>query len=111
MKISEIITCWYKKNKRDLPWRRTSDPYKIWVSEIILQQTRVDQGMGYYYRFIERFPDLNSLASADEQDVIKLWQGLGYYSRARNMLFAAKQIVELYKGVFPGDYSALLTLK
>jgi A/G-specific adenine glycosylase len=111
MKISEIISEWYKKNKRDLPWRKTTDPYCIWVSEIILQQTRVDQGLEYYYRFIERFPDLHSLAGADEEEVIKLWQGLGYYSRARNLLFAAKQIIELYDGIFPSDYLTLLKLK
>ncbi|MFC0875480.1 A/G-specific adenine glycosylase [Saccharicrinis sp. FJH2] len=102
---------WYQKNKRDLPWRQTSDPYKIWISEIILQQTQVKQGMDYYLRFVNQFPDINTLANADEQDVLKLWQGLGYYSRARNLHFAAKQITEKYNGVFPTDYKSVLSLK
>src|SRR5690554_7052103 len=76
---------WYQGHQRDLPWRRQNDPYKIWVSEVILQQTRVEQGLPYYQRFIHRFPDVSSLANAAEQDVLKYWQGLGYYSRARNM--------------------------
>jgi len=109
--IAKKLIKWYDLNKRDLPWRRTTDPYKIWVSEIILQQTRVDQGMQYYYRFIERFPDVNSLAAAEEQEVLKLWQGLGYYSRARNMHRAAKTIAEKYNGRFPEKYREVLSLK
>lgn len=111
MKISEIILAWYKKNKRDLPWRETNDPYRIWLSEIILQQTRVQQGLDYYNRFVERFPDVYSLAAAEEQEVIKLWQGLGYYSRARNLLVAAQQVVHDFEGEFPATYADLLKLK
>lgn len=85
---------WYEHNGRALPWRETCDPYCIWISEVILQQTRVDQGISYYYRFIERFPDVESLAAASEQDVLLLWQGLGYYSRARNLHKAAQQVVQ-----------------
>lgn len=105
------IIHWYKESKRDLPWRNTRDPYTIWVSEIILQQTRVDQGIGYYHRFLKAFPDIFSLANADEKDVLNLWQGLGYYSRARNMLFTAKTIVRDYKGVFPSEYKNIRSLK
>lgn len=111
MKISEIISSWYKKNKRNLPWRETKDPYKIWLSEVILQQTRVNQGIAYYERFIERFPDLMTLAEANEQEVLKLWQGLGYYSRARNLLSAAKQVKEDYGSQFPKEAQSLLKLK
>lgn len=100
---------WYKINKRDLPWRKTKDPYRIWISEIILQQTRVAQGYAYYLRFIQRFPDVFVLASADEDEVMKYWQGLGYYSRARNLYAAAKSIAEM--GAFPKDYEKVLALK
>lgn len=109
--ISDKIAAWYAENKRDLPWRRTRDPYKIWISEVILQQTRVDQGMDYYFRFIARFPDVYALAQADEETVLKLWQGLGYYSRARNLHAAAKQVVSQFHGNYPDNYHALLTLK
>jgi A/G-specific adenine glycosylase len=102
---------WYKSNSRDLPWRHTNDPYKIWVSEIILQQTRVNQGMAYYEKFIEKFPDIQHLAAAKEDVVLKLWQGLGYYSRARNMHAAAKYIVSHHDGKFPENYSEILQLK
>lgn len=111
MKISEIIIDWYKKNKRNLPWRQTNDPYRIWLSEIILQQTRVIQGLEYYNRFIERYKTVEELAGASEQEVMKLWQGLGYYSRARNLLIAARWIVEENEGKFPANYSDLLKLK
>lgn len=84
--FGEILIKWYQDNKRDLPWRRTKNPYLIWISEIILQQTRVAQGYDYYQRFVKRFPDVFSLAAADEDEVMKYWQGLGYYSRARNLL-------------------------
>lgn len=108
---SEKLITWYKKNRRDLPWRKTNDPYLIWISEIVLQQTRVDQGMNYYLRFVKRFPDVHTLASASEQEVLNLWQGLGYYSRARNLHHAAKEIVEKYKGHFPGNYDEIIGLK
>lgn len=110
-RISLIIADWYEQHKRDLPWRQTRDPYKIWLSEIILQQTRVDQGLSYYLRFISSYPDVFSLARAGEDEVLKLWQGLGYYSRARNMYKTASEIVSVHKGVFPGDYKSLLRLK
>src|SRR5690625_4756986 len=84
---------WYKKHKRDLPWRKTMDPYKIWVSEIMLQQTKVDTVIPYYERFLKKFPTIYDLAAADEQDVLKIWEGLGYYSRARNLYAAAKEVV------------------
>lgn len=96
---------------RELPWRETKDPYKIWLSEIILQQTRVDQGLAYYEKFVAHFPEVKSLADADEQLVLKLWQGLGYYSRARNLHFAAKQVIDEFKGNFPSTYIDILKLK
>ena len=111
MKFSTKIINWYKKNKRDLPWRKTTDPYKIWLSEIILQQTRIDQGLRYYLKFCDNFPDINSLAGADEERVLKLWQGLGYYSRARNMHKTARIIVDKYHGQFPDNYSDIISLK
>jgi A/G-specific adenine glycosylase len=102
---------WYANNKRDLPWRRTRDPYHIWVSEIILQQTRVEQGLAYYHRFLERFPDVESLAIAEEEDVMKVWQGLGYYTRARNIHFSAKVIKKEHQSVFPVSYDEIRRLK
>ncbi len=111
MTITESLLHWYEQNKRPLPWRETRDPYKIWLSEVILQQTRVAQGMDYYHRFLIAFPDVQSLAKADEQDVLKLWQGLGYYSRARNMHHTAKEIVEKQNGVFPHSSEGLKKLK
>lgn len=109
--ISRCLVDWYQENKRELPWRQTSDPYIIWVSEIILQQTRVNQGMEYFLRFTERFPDVKLLAEADEEEVLKLWQGLGYYSRARNLHAAAKSIMQDFGGVFPREYKEVLSLK
>lgn len=111
MNFTKTISEWYKKNKRDLPWRRTKDPYRIWVSEIILQQTRIGQGWDYYLRFLEKFPVLHALASAEEEEVLKLWQGLGYYSRARNMHAAAKEIMNLHHGIFPKTYEEIRKLK
>lgn len=111
MDFAKRLKNWYAVNKRNLPWRETSDPYKIWISEVILQQTRIDQGLNYYLRFIGRFPDVQSLASAQEDEVLKLWQGLGYYARARNMHFTAKTIVARYNGKFPETYDELITLK
>lgn len=102
---------WYLDNKRDLPWRGTKNPYNIWLSEIILQQTRVAQGTPYYFAFIETFPEVTALANAPQEQVLKLWQGLGYYSRARNLHTAAKYIVESCDGVFPDTYKGLLSLK
>ncbi len=111
MGFADKITQWYLKNKRELPWRDTTDAYVIWLSEIILQQTRVDQGLPYFYRFIEKYPDVRSFAAADEDDILKLWQGLGYYSRGRNMLKTARQVVEQYDGKFPETYLELIRLK
>ena len=111
MSFSTKIINWYNQNYRDLPWRNTTDAYKIWLSEIILQQTRVSQGLPYYINFINAFPTVKDLANADEQQILKLWQGLGYYSRARNLHFTAKFVMENYKGVFPNSYEELLKLK
>lgn len=111
MDLSQILLDWYQQNQRDLPWRRTNDPYAIWLSEVILQQTRVDQGMPYWFRFLEAFPTATDLANADEQEVLRLWQGLGYYSRARNLQAAAKVIRDDYKGVFPNQYDQIRSLK
>lgn len=108
--ISKTIIDWYQVNKRELPWRDTRDAYKIWISEIILQQTRVNQGMNYYLRFVERFPDVKSLANADEEEVLRYWQGLGYYSRARNLHKAALQIMDRYDGIFPSQFSEVISL-
>lgn len=109
MTFSDQLIKWYHLNRRDLPWRNTRDPYAIWLSEIILQQTRVAQGLPYYEKFIQAFPTVQDLAKAPQEQVLKLWQGLGYYSRARNLQFAAQQIVD--KGSFPNNYKELLTLK
>jgi A/G-specific adenine glycosylase len=109
--IKDKLIKWFKKNKRDLPWRNTVDPYKVWLSEIILQQTRVAQGLPYYINFVRAFPTVYDLAKAPEQKVLKLWQGLGYYSRARYLHHAAKDVVKNYKGVFPNDYAELKKLK
>lgn len=111
LKYSEILMDWYAGNKRDLPWRNTKNPYYIWISEIILQQTRVAQGYNYYLRFIERFPDVASLADARQEEVLKYWQGLGYYSRARNIHEAARDIMTRFKGVFPCKYEEVISLK
>lgn len=105
--FSSILLKWYQTNKRDLPWRHTKDPYKIWLCEIIMQQTRVAQGLSYYNRFVETFPTPLSLAQASEDQVLKLWQGLGYYSRARNLHAAAKSM----QGVFPDTYEGVRALK
>lgn len=109
--IGNKLINWYRENKRELPWRNTTDPYKIWLSEIILQQTRVQQGLPYYEKFTNQFPTINDLADASEQDVLLLWQGLGYYSRARNMHYTAKLIVDKYNGNFPENHNEILTLK
>lgn len=109
--FSSALIDWYDLNKRDLPWRNTNDPYVIWLSEIILQQTRVQQGLPYFQNFLNQFPTIETFADASEQEILKLWQGLGYYSRARNMLVCARQIVTDYDGKFPNDYDRLLKLK
>ena len=111
MDFSDILSQWYAINKRDLPWRITVNPYYIWLSEIILQQTRVDQGLPYYLKFIDAFPAVADLANADEDLVLKLWQGLGYYSRARNLQFSAKLILSEFGGNFPDNHADILKLK
>lgn len=111
IKFNHQLVNWYWLNARDLPWRNTRNPYQIWISEIIFQQTRIDQGFNYWHRFIDRFPSVDLLANADEQEVLTIWQGLGYYSRARNMHFAAKQIMSEFSGVFPNTYEKILRLK
>lgn len=102
---------WYAENQRALPWRLTKDPYRVWLSEIILQQTRVAQGLPYYERFITQFPTLKSLAEAPQQKILRIWQGLGYYSRARNLHTCARQVVKEFDGKFPQEYDQLLKLK
>jgi len=111
MKISNILQKWYKLNKRILPWRETSNPYYIWISEVILQQTRVQQGMEYYLNFIREYPDINTLASADKNNVLKLWEGLGYYNRALNLLEAANYIKNNHNGQLPDNYDDLIKIK
>lgn len=111
MNFSRLLTLWYLKNKRNLPWRMSTNPYKVWLSEIILQQTQIAQGTPYYNKFISEFPDVEKLAQADEQKILKLWQGLGYYSRARNLLTTAKYISSELNGKFPDNYADLLKLK
>lgn len=110
-KFTLLIQGWYRQNFRDLPWRRTTDPYLIWLSEVILQQTRVSQGLSYYNNFLKNYPNVEALANADENEVLKLWQGLGYYSRARNLHFAAQQIVDDFGGTFPENYKDIKSLK
>ncbi len=110
-RFSRALIVWYKQYKRELPWRATKDPYTIWVSEIILQQTRVNQGSSYFTRFMQRFPALVDLANATEDEVLKQWEGLGYYSRARNMHYTAKYIASELNGVFPDNYVDIIKLK
>lgn len=106
----QLLLNWYEANRRDLPWRRTSDPYSIWISEIMLQQTQVETAIPYYDRFLHAFPDITSLAEAGEEEVLALWKGLGYYTRARNLHRAAKVIREQYHGVFPDKYKEVRSL-
>lgn len=106
---SDIIT-WYSRYKRDLPWRHTADPYTIWLSEVILQQTRVAQGLPYFHRFLSHYPDVGSFAAAPESEILRHWQGLGYYSRARNMHRAARAVVTEHGGIFPKRYDDLIKL-
>ncbi len=109
--FSRKLLPWYRDHHRPLPWRGTSDPYRVWLSEVILQQTRVDQGRAYWERFVERWPTVKALAAANEDEVLKLWQGLGYYSRARNLLVAAGQVMREHGGRFPQKHADLLKLK
>jgi A/G-specific adenine glycosylase len=109
--IAQTLLHWYDANKRDLPWRHTRDPYKIWLSEIILQQTRVDQGLPYYQAFVQKYKNVCALAAAPEDEVLKTWQGLGYYSRARNLHHTARQVCTEHAGKFPQTYKELLGLK
>ncbi len=111
MSFSDQLLKWYKQHARSLPWRNTKDPYAIWISEVILQQTRINQGISYYYRFLDAFPDVQSLAEAGEAEVLRCWQGLGYYSRARNLHAAAKQVVKEHGGVLPRTSAELMRLK
>src|ERR1700739_3519715 len=109
-KFRRRLLSWFVERRRDLPWRRTKDPYRIWLSEIMLQQTRVAAAIPYYERFLQRFPDIHSLASAPQEDVLRLWSGLGYYSRARNLQKAAQQIVAKHGGQFPSRLEDALAL-
>jgi A/G-specific adenine glycosylase len=111
IRFSDKLIHWYTEHKRELPWRNTKDAYLIWLSEIILQQTRVDQGMAYFLKFSHEFPTIVELAKADIEKIMKLWQGLGYYSRARNLHSTAKLITEKYQGNFPNTYDEILSLK
>ena len=109
--VGELLLAWYKIHGRDLPFRNTNDPYKIWICEIIFQQTRIEQGLNHYNRFIERFPDVRTLANAENDEVLLYWKGLGYYSRALNLHKAALQIVQEFQGKFPENYNDILSLK
>lgn len=111
MGFSKSLIQWYLQNKRDLPWRKTTDPYRIWLSEIMLQQTRVAQGLPYFLKFTEAFPTVHDMANAPEEHILKLWQGLGYYSRARNLHATSKQVAFEMEGNFPGSHAGLLKLK
>ena len=111
MTFSEQLLSWYKKNSRDLPWRHTKNPYLIWLSEVIMQQTRIEQGTPYYEKFVAAYPAVKELAGANEEEVLKLWQGLGYYSRARNLHKTARTIMEQYDGKFPDTYQNIRKLK
>ena len=111
MDFTALLLHWFKHNQRDLPWKHTADPYKIWLSEIILQQTRVEQGYDYYLRFVKQYPTVKDLAAAPVDEVLKLWQGLGYYSRARNLHYTAQLVVSEFKGKFPANYEKLLRSK
>lgn len=110
MDIGNKLVKWYENNKRDLPWRHTNDPFKIWLSEVILQQTRIEQGIPYYYKFIDQYSDVTALANAHQDELLKLWEGLGYYSRARNLHKAAQQIVTQHGGKIPSDYDELIKI-
>ena len=108
--IVEPLLIWYEKNKRSLPWREEPSPYHVWISEIMLQQTRVEAVKAYYARFIEALPEIKDLAECPEERLLKLWEGLGYYNRVKNMQKAAREVMELYNGKLPADYDKLLSL-
>ena len=108
--LPELLLPWYQENKRDLPWRQDKDPYHIWVSEIMLQQTRVEAVKGYYQRFLEALPTVQDLAQAEDAQLLKLWEGLGYYSRVRNLKKAAAVIMDSHGGVFPREYAQVRAL-
>jgi A/G-specific adenine glycosylase len=110
LKFSEKLIEWYRVNKRNLPWRLTKQPYKIWVSEIILQQTRIEQGEKYYYAFLEKYPNISELAKTNDEELLKVWEGLGYYSRALNMLKASRVVLDNFQGIFPSNYDDLIKL-
>ncbi|MBS1745158.1 MAG: A/G-specific adenine glycosylase [Bacteroidetes bacterium] len=108
----KLLMAWHKdENTRAMPWKGVKDPYKVWLSEIILQQTRVDQGWSYYEKFIQHYPTINHLAKADDEDVFKIWEGLGYYTRCKNLMQTARNISHNYHGIFPSDYDSILNLK
>lgn len=109
--LGENLLRWYQQNARDLPWRKTKDPYRIWICEILLQQTQVKQGLGHYLKFVERFPDVKTLAESHEDEVLLYWKGLGYYSRALNLHKASRQIMFDFNGKFPENYDGILSLK
>lgn len=109
--FSNQLIKWYRLNHRQLPWRETIDPYKIWISEVIMQQTRVAQGLPYYEKFIRKYPTVKKMADSHVDEILQLWQGLGYYSRARNMHFTAQEVIRIYKGKFPSSYDELIKLK
>ena len=111
MNFSQVLISWYDQNKRDLPWRSIDNPYVIWIAEVVFQQTRIAQGLPFFHSFMKEFPTVYALASANEELVLKKWQGLGYYSRARNLHFSAKYIVNELNGVMPNSYNELLKLK
>src|SRR5438034_6005068 len=106
----DSLVAWFQENQRPLPWRVSYDPYQVWVSEVMLQQTQVETALPYYERFIREFPDVAALATAPEERVLTLWAGLGYYRRAKNMMAAARVVVERHDGKIPSDYDALLDL-
>ncbi len=108
--LGKALLEWFANNQRDLPWRRTYDPYHVWISEVMLQQTQMERVVEYFNRWMEKFPDVDSIASASEQKVLKAWEGLGYYSRARNIKKAAKKLVEEHKSRIPLDFDQLLSL-
>ena len=110
MSFENQLVKWYRNNKRELPWRENIDPYRVWISEIILQQTRVVQGEKYFNNFIKKFPSLESLSSADESEVLKIWKGLGYYNRAINIHITSKKITNTLNGIFPNTYNELIKL-
>jgi A/G-specific adenine glycosylase len=108
--IERRLLAWFRRTKRDLPWRRTYDPYHVWISEIMLQQTQMDRGVDYFRRWVARFPDVTAVAVAEEQEILKYWEGLGYYARARNLHRAARELVEEHGGMIPCEYAALRSL-